>query len=760
MTKKPTYEELEQMVKELEKEVDKRKQTEEALQKSEEKFRLMFNTMVSGFALLEMMYDENGKPIDCRYLEVNPAHEKLTGLKTGEIIGRTARECIPGLEDLWIENYSQVDRTGKPLEIENYVEGLNNWYKVLAYRPRPGLVAVTFENITERKQTEEALRESEERFELALRGTDLGMWDWNIETGDVIFNEGWVKMLGYSLDEIEPHVRGWEKLLHPDDTPRVMEVLKDNLEGKTTLYETEFRLRAKEGGWKWILARGMILDRDETGKPLRSVGTNLDINERKQAEELLHKAHDELEQRVKERTVKLEKTNKLLKEEVKERKQAEKALKNIEWLLSKGVELELCNDKSYAPPYGNLSDMNTVGVLISSVGSDVLADIVGDYLDLLDTSAAIYEKNGDYALGIFSSGWCQLLDSSSHTLCGTEDNIEALESGKWLCHESCWSEASKTSIETGQPVDIECSGGLRLYAVPIRAGEEIVGSINFGYGDPPREPQRLQEIAEKYGLSADELIEPSESYETRPPFIIEIAKRRLASSARLIGTIVERKQAEEQLMVAFREKEVLLRELYHRTKNNMQVIRGLITLQSEGIEDDRVLEIFRETENRILSMALVHQNLYKSKDLSRIGLKNYLEDLIDSLLKSYAVSSGRISFNLDTENVPVSIDTAIPCGLIINELMSNALKHAFPVDMAGEVRIAIHMTDNSEIELRLSDDGIGISKDIDMKNPETLGLQLVTDLVEHQLEGKVVLNTDEGTEFVIRFKELHPEPRV
>ena len=206
------------------------------------------------------------------------------------------------------------------------------------------------------------------------------------------------------------------------------------------------------------------------------------------------------------------------------------------------------HDYSYRPPYGSLTELNTARRILDSVGEETLTEIAKDYLDLLGTSSAIYEENGDYALGIFTSGWCRFLDNASRNLCNTDNNLSALNCGKWLCHESCWGAASKIAIEKKAPVDIECNGGIRLYAIPIWAKDKVIGAMNFGYGDPPKEPEKLKQISELYKVEVHELHRLAEQYKSRSPFIVEAAKKHLSTSAKLIGQIIELKLTEKELI--------------------------------------------------------------------------------------------------------------------------------------------------------------------------------------------------------------------
>jgi two-component sensor histidine kinase len=210
-----------------------------------------------------------------------------------------------------------------------------------------------------------------------------------------------------------------------------------------------------------------------------------------------------------------------------------------------------------------------------------------------------------------------------------------------------------------------------------------------------------------------------------------------------------RDRAEEQIKASLKEKEVLLKEIHHRVKNNLQVVSSLLNLQSGYIRDKEALEMFKESQNRVKSMALIHEKLYQSKDLSRVNFADYIQILLAHLFYSYAINSRTITLKINVGDVLLGIETAIPCGLIINELVSNSLKHAFPAGKQGEIRIDLH-SDNNRFRLIVGDTGVGFPKDLDFRNTGTLGLELVDTLTD-QLGGTIELHSNGGTECKIIF---------
>lgn len=224
-----------------------------------------------------------------------------------------------------------------------------------------------------------------------------------------------------------------------------------------------------------------------------------------------------------------------------------------------------------------------------------------------------------------------------------------------------------------------------------------------------------------------------------------------------ITDITERKLADRQLQASLKEKEVLLQEVHHRVKNNMQVIISLISLQCEKIEDKSICEEFNKTVDRINSMALVHMQLYNSRDFSKVDIHRYVNRIAENLFASRGVESARIALKIDQDDIVLGLDCAISCGLIINELLTNCLKHAFPANSTGEIRIGFQYLDDGQVEMRVSDDGIGLPENFDFRFSDNLGLQIVKALAEHQLRGSVLLDYTNGTKFLIRFKDQSHE---
>jgi PAS domain S-box-containing protein len=217
-----------------------------------------------------------------------------------------------------------------------------------------------------------------------------------------------------------------------------------------------------------------------------------------------------------------------------------------------------------------------------------------------------------------------------------------------------------------------------------------------------------------------------------------------------IVDISERKQRGDRIQAALREKEILLGEIHHRAKNNLQIVYSLLELQSARISDQSVLDMLRDSQNRVRSMALIHQTLYGSNDFAKVDFGRFLDHLVPILTASYSVNTEHVRLAVDVEQVELPIDAAVPCGLVVNELISNALKHAFLPGQVGEISITLKRQTANDVTLCVTDDGRGLSEQLELASTTTLGLQLVT-LLTDQLGGELEIHRAHPTSFMLRF---------
>ena len=222
----------------------------------------------------------------------------------------------------------------------------------------------------------------------------------------------------------------------------------------------------------------------------------------------------------------------------------------------------------------------------------------------------------------------------------------------------------------------------------------------------------------------------------------------------LSNEILRSKQAADQIRISLQEKDMLLKEVHHRVKNNLQVISGLLNLQANNVADDQARNIYKNSQNRINTMALIHENIYNTKDLNNVHFSQFVRDLTVNLMKIYHPDSDQIRLELDIQDVEMVADTAIPCGLIINELCTNALQYAFPENSLGLIHIEFKEPESGYYHLKVSDDGIGLPSCVDFHNTRTMGIQLVRILSE-QLDSETTVVSDAGTAYSFRFREYH-----
>ena len=408
-----------------------------------------------------------------------------------------------------------------------------------------------------RRRDQLELERSESQFRKLYENAPIAYQSLDIEGNFVTVNQAWLHTMGYSIEDVLG--RNFSEFLNPESIKHFHSNFA-RFKAQGFVDGVELTLVRRDGTEILVSFNGKIIT-DEDGRFKQTQCVFTDITEH--------------------------------------RRQAA-ALKSMEWMLGKqDVVMPAESD------YGDLTELNTNRLILDSVGKDVLRELTLDYLSLLNTSAAVYEKNGDYALGLFTSSWCQFMDSASRNLCESPDNRVALASGKWLCHESCWTEVSRKAIEDNVIVDQECNGGLHLYAVPITISSGVIGAINLGYGNPPQDEETLRELATKYKVDFSLLKEKAAEYQARPPFIIEQAKARLRTSARIIGEIVQRKLAEEER---------------NRYAHRLEILRDLDSIVLETLSLRQVCKAAVENLQQLIPFTLMTANITRDESVDIVAL--------------------------------------------------------------------------------------------------------------------------------------------
>jgi PAS domain S-box-containing protein len=673
---------------------------------------------------------------DLRYVAVSQRWIEDYRLGDRDLIGLHHYDVFPEIRNLpaWQAIHQRalagaIERS----EEDHFVraDGRDEW---LAWEVRPwfdskgevaGIIMLT-EVITARKLAALALQESQERLRLALDNARQGLWDWNIETGEALLDATWWSILGHEPVERTARADVWERSIHPDDHERVMQRLRRSLSTDGELFDVEYRSRRVDGSWIWVNTRGRVQARSADGRAMRMMGTLQDVSVRKRAEAnfeaLLEAAPDGIVIVGADGRIVLvnEQTQRLFGYEREE-------------LIGSGIDL-LVPDR-HRDRHGRHRD---------SYFGDPRARSMGEALQLFGRRKDGSEFPVEISLSPLQTETGLLVSGAIRDVTNRRREQVALQRSE---------ERLRLAIDNA-------SLGLWEWDIPSRT---VMADANWrqimGFG--PDEPidvrtawrsaihaddwPRVSEMLERHLVTPDERYDVDYRVTRKSGELIWLNSRGRVDKRdadgrplHMIGTIQdvsERKHAEELIRTSLEEKEVLLREIHHRVKNNLAVVSSLFYLQSINTDRPDVVRLFEESRNRIRSMALVHEQLYRSHLLAAVDFVEYSTSLATQLLRTYERADTRVRLVTKMAPLHLSVDLAIPCGLVLNELLTNCLKHAFVGRREGSIEIELVATDDGHHVLRVSDDGVGMTN-VDLAATQSLGMRLVRSLAK-QLDGTV-----------------------
>jgi PAS domain S-box-containing protein len=546
---------------------------------------------------------------------------------------------------VWVESTSRLVRdaeTGEPQEI----------------------ITVT-RDITERREAERAIRESEARYRLLAENVTDVITINTLDGSAPYISPSVQSLMGYAPEDL--YKMDFLSTIHPDDHPKIMCVIT-NLKDKGTSARIEYRVKHRSGRYVWVESVSRILNDEETGEPWAMISVLRDISERKRAEDALRASSERIQ---------------------------------IMYEIDRAI--------------------------LAAQSPDAIACAVLDRLwqlvDCQQSAVIVFDYEAETA---------RMLAMQLHEVARTMPEAELPLHFFDYVTQGIYNEPK---IRQGAMSDIHLEGiglplvqyGLVLYAnLPLVVHGEMIGILNMCRDRDEAFSARQMEIAAEV---ADSLA-------------VAVYQARLQEALR---------DNMAHLQESLREKEVLLQEIHHRVKNNLQVVSSLLNLQKGNINDREVIVTLEESRSRVKAMALVHEWLYRSEDFARINFADYLRSLTAHLFSTYNIDAQRVRLDIKGRDFALGIDQAVPCGLIINELVTNALAYAFPDDREGRITVSLE-SEGSLRRLTIADDGVGLPEDVNWQNTQTLGLQLISILTQ-QLGGTIQVDRTSGTAYHITFAQ-------
>lgn len=733
---------------------ERQQQLEEARRESEHRFLQLAENSQQLFWISTLC----GKEL----IYVSPACEAIWGLSPAEAYANPQawmRRIHP--DDRWLfPAIFQAQLQGQPTDVVFRLcrpDGRLLWlrertFPILDKEGKVYRVAGIAEDITESKQLEAERRRIEQAwqqsanhfrqiFELAPNGIALV----DLQGRFIQVNEAFAQIVGYTPEELQR--RQQLDILHPDDVNQLLAANEALLTRKVSISQRQIRYIHRSGQVVHVLFQAALLT-DGAGQPTQFLNQVIDISARVEAEVALKESEERFRQSF-------------------EWSPIAKAMTHLD-----GTYFQI--NAAFTETLGyTLEDLEGKTVLDITHPDDIAVTLestnrlLAGEVHHCEQEQRYIHKNGQIVYALLRITLVRTAQGDpSYFLSQILDITERKQAEAALRQ----SELSLRGIFEQSALGISIVDRQGRYLKVNPALEEILGYsgaelVNKSFCDLTH-PDDLEE---DWRLFQEVLNGQRDRYHLEKRYIHcsgKVVWCRLAVSAVrdpegknlfIIGIsedITEEKRAELQIQAALQEKEILLREIHHRVKNNLQIISSLLRLQADQIKSHKYARVFKDAGSRIQAMSLIHEGLYQSNNLAAVDLRQYLHNLISNLFHSYGVNPEIIRASIRAEGIRLNLDEAVLCGLIINELVTNSLKYAFPKGRSGQIDVHFKQT-RTYTQLRVSDNGIGLPSNFDFKETQSLGLQLVATLTD-QLQGKIELRNKSGTTFIITFPRSQP----